>query len=422
VNQRHRVHKYFFLHIICFLAVSLLLPGCGDRGGEEDAVVTLEEEEELVQEPSFAETTPPTEKEETVLTQEKALSEEEAVPDDENVVVLEKSVNNPTFSPSTGNEYDTPQEVVITTSTDGAQIFYTLDNTDPSMASLRYSEPLQIRQAGTTIIKAIAVKQGYQNSAVVTATYSINYGDLPLGEIGGLHYVWWDFGIDAFQSLYINITIYEEPDSNDGLYFQMYQGRINDIGFYFGLQTDVYKPSVGSTGKGLIFSRWQTRDLSDVRTAEGGWSQSACYEGDFVGIRKHYEWTNHSYQLKLAYIESDDVGDWYGVWIYDLDSSTENFLGSIRFPVTKTSASGIANGWVTWTELYYKDIPQTPIPHWHVSIDGIYATEQKVSPLSATSAYSDITHTDINYDRTTDKIHFFMGSEVIRQHDAGKLF
>lgn len=132
----------------------------------------------------------------------------------------------------------------------------------------------------------------------------------PLGEIGGLHYVWWDFGTDNFESLRIYVTIYNEPDNDDGLYFQMYQGRINDVGFYFGLQTRLSNPNTGVTAKGLIFSRWETRDLSNVRPAEGGWSQSAGYEGDFVGIRKHYEWTNHSYQLKIAYVESDEVGDY----------------------------------------------------------------------------------------------------------------
>lgn len=354
--------------------------------------------------------------------EEKGKAEEEIVHDDEKVVVPEKYVSNPIFSPLTGNEYNNPQKVVITTPTGGAQIFYTLDGTDPSISSLRYSEPLHIRQAGTTIIKAMAVMEDYQNSTVVMATYSINYGDLSLGEFGGLHYVWWDFEIDTFQSLYINITIYEEPDNNDGLYFQMYQGRINDVGFYFGLQTDVYKPNVGSTGKGLIFSRWQTRNLSDVRTAEGGWSQSAGYEGDFVGIRKNYEWTNHSYQLKIAYMESDDEGDWYGVWIYDLDSLTEDFVGSIRFPKSEPNKFGIANGGVTWTELYYKEVQQTPIPRWHVSIDGIYATDEMIRPQSATSAYSDIKNVDIYYDEVTDKIHFIMGPEVTIEHPAGKLY
>ncbi len=261
----------------------------------------------------------------------------------------------------------------------------------------------------------------------ITASFecTIDCGDAPLGETGGLHYVYWDFGIGNFRSVAVNVTVYDEPDNNDGLYFQMYQGQINGVGFYFGIQTDVYRPGVGSTGKGLIFSRWETRDLSHVRTVEGGWSQSAGYEGDFVGIRKNYRWTTHSYELRVAYTETDELGDWYGVWIVDLSNRAEDFLGSIRFPKTNPDNAGIHNGGITWTELYYKQVPETPIPTWHVSIDSITAIGtdgNKYLSRSATSDYSIIGSTDIYYDRATEKIHFEMGCNVSRMHAAGRLF
>lgn len=337
---------------------------------------------------------------------------------------FKEQVDSPSFSIPSGT-YDHFLVVTINTSTDRAQIFYTLDDTEPSATSFKYSGPLEIRKAGTIVIKAIALKEGCQASPVTTAIYTIDYGDAPLGETGGLHYVSWDFGTSNFRSVVINIEIYDEPDNNDGLYFQMYQGRLNGVGFYFGIQTDVYKPGVGSTGKGLILSRWETRDLSNVRTVEGGWSQSAGYEGNFVGIRKHYEWTTHSYQLKVAYIETDDTGDWYGVWMSDLDNGAEDFLGSIRFPKVEPSKAGIKNGGITWTELYYKKIQETPIPNWHVSINDIYAIDLKgetICPNHATSTYSKIGHTDIYYDKTTKRIHFLMGPKVNRAHDASKLF
>lgn len=58
----------------------------------------------------------------------------------------------------------------------------------------------------------------------------------------------------------------------------MYQEIINGKGFYFGLQTQTYKPGVGSMGKGLIFSRWRTLDLSNVRVVEGGWLRGQMKE------------------------------------------------------------------------------------------------------------------------------------------------
>jgi len=247
----------------------------------------------------------------------------------------------------------------------------------------------------------------------------------PLGEIGGLHYVYWDFGMSNFRSILVDITIYSEPDNKDGLYFQMYQGQINGVGFYFGLQTDVYKPDTGSTGKGLLASRWGTKDLSNVRTVAGGWSQAAGYEGDFVGIRRNYEWTTHSYQLEISYTESDGEGDWYGIWILDLNNDAKDSLGSIRFPKTASDKSGIQNGGITWTELYYKKVSETPLPTWHVSVDSIQAVGAsggRYLPRSATSDYSKIGNTDIYYEAATKKIHFVMGPEVRRTHAAGRLF
>src|SRR6266705_1684055 len=83
----------------------------------------------------------------------------------------------------------------------------------------------------------------------------------------GLTYIWWKCGQAEFEDFQIDVTIHNDVDSKPGLYFQMYQGQIGDVGFYFGLQTDVYEPNRGGRGKGLIFSRWKTRDLADVRPA-----------------------------------------------------------------------------------------------------------------------------------------------------------
>ena len=336
----------------------------------------------------------------------------------------EEQLSTPTFSPP-GAGYKNGQMVTINTPTAGAQIFYTVDGTNPSVNSFQYMTPLEIYKAGTTSVKAIVVKNGYEQSQVATAEYVIDNGNAPLGEIGGLHYVYWDFGINNIRSIEIKITICDEPDNQDGLYFQMYQGQINGVGFYFGIQTDIYKPDIGSTGKGIIFSRWGTRDISNVRTVAGGWSQTAGYEGNFVGIRKNYEWTTHGYQLKISYTETDEEGDWYGVWIRDLNDSTEDFLGSVRFPKSTPENSGIQNGGITWTELYDKKVSNTPLPTWHVSVDSIEALDcdgVKYLPKSAVSDYSKIANTDIYYDKATKRIHFIMGYHVHRIHGAGRLY
>ena len=59
----------------------------------------------------------------------------------------------------------------ITTATEGATIYYTLDGTTPTIESNVYTSPFTVTENGT--IKAIAVKEGYENSAV--ADFNVNW-------------------------------------------------------------------------------------------------------------------------------------------------------------------------------------------------------------------------------------------------------
>ena len=76
----------------------------------------------------------------------------------------------PTFSPAAGT-YTTAQTVELSSTTEGATIYYTTDGTDPTTSSNVYSSPISVSETKT--IKAIAMKDGFANSAVVVATYTI---------------------------------------------------------------------------------------------------------------------------------------------------------------------------------------------------------------------------------------------------------
>ena len=77
----------------------------------------------------------------------------------------------PTFDPVAGT-YNNPQSVTISTTTEGATIYYTTDDTDPSdTEGIEYTEPVTI-SVGTTL-KAIACKAGILNSTVSAAVYVI---------------------------------------------------------------------------------------------------------------------------------------------------------------------------------------------------------------------------------------------------------
>ena len=80
------------------------------------------------------------------------------------------TVANPTFSPN-GGVVDSGDTVTITCATDGADIYYTDDGSTPSASSTKYTGAITITSAKT--IKAIAIKEGYNDSSVISKAFTI---------------------------------------------------------------------------------------------------------------------------------------------------------------------------------------------------------------------------------------------------------
>lgn len=87
-----------------------------------------------------------------------------------------EQVAAPTFTPAAG-EYTAAQNVEIACATDGASIYYTTDGTDPTAASSAYTDAIAVGE--TMTIKAIAVKEGWTDSEIATAAYTINISAEP---------------------------------------------------------------------------------------------------------------------------------------------------------------------------------------------------------------------------------------------------
>ncbi len=85
---------------------------------------------------------------------------------------------NPVFSLASGT-YSGSQTLTITDTFPGAVIYYTVDGSNPTVASSVYTQPIPVSLS--EIVQAVAVGKGGFASSVVSATYSIYTIDFPQG-------------------------------------------------------------------------------------------------------------------------------------------------------------------------------------------------------------------------------------------------
>lgn len=85
------------------------------------------------------------------------------------------TVSAPIFSPAPGTFY-VPQNVVLSTTTEGATIYYTIDGSTPDQNSTEYTEAINITE--TTTIKAIAYKDGLDESGIAVGEFVIETGNV----------------------------------------------------------------------------------------------------------------------------------------------------------------------------------------------------------------------------------------------------
>ena len=91
------------------------------------------------------------------------------------------TVETPTFTPADGTTLASGETFAIACATDGATIHYTLDGSTPDATSEVYTEAIALEvEADTDItVKAIAIKEGANNSSVATATYHVTAPESP---------------------------------------------------------------------------------------------------------------------------------------------------------------------------------------------------------------------------------------------------
>ena len=90
--------------------------------------------------------------------------------------IARETTATPKANPAAG-DYTGSVTVELSCATDGAVIHYTTDGTKPAAASAVYEKPLTF--GSTTTLKAMAVREGLDDSRVLTQKYSINKKEQP---------------------------------------------------------------------------------------------------------------------------------------------------------------------------------------------------------------------------------------------------
>ena len=235
-------------------------------------------------------------------------------------------------------------------------------------------------------------------------------------------YIDWYWGSDQepFRELVTDFTIHNDVgDWSDthGYYLILLQNHISDKGVYFGLQTDANR-----RGKAVIFSRWGTLDLANARWDEtNGWTESAGHEGDFIGVRRSYNWRVGDYRIRFApdsnYSATD--GAWFGLWITDLSTTTETWVGSLKFPL-KNGTATLDRVHASATIELYGNPPIRPIdiPFWHLSVkrplgDGVLATRGRTR-YPYDDSDNALPNSDVQYASSEGAAHLRLGGMTER--------
>ena len=218
--------------------------------------------------------------------------------------VINYKVATPTFTPAAGT-YNEAQNVTITTETDGATIYYTIDGTDPTTESNLYSEAVSITE--TTTLKAIAVKEGMTDSEIATAEYTIVdtgnwvFDELTYDLIGvsGTSYTTWSgkstnssSAVYAGNSAGGNESIQLRSTSNSGIVTTKSGGKAKQVVVIWNSNTasgrtlDVYgKNTAYSTAADLYSYDNKGDKLGSIAYGETTLTIEGDYE--YIGVRSY---------------------------------------------------------------------------------------------------------------------------------------
>ena len=89
-----------------------------------------------------------------------------------NFISAPPTASQPLISPN-GGTFRKKVRVALVVTTPKSSIYYTIDGNDPTTSSKLYKKRFRLSGKGSKTVKAKAVKTGYRDSPVVSATFTI---------------------------------------------------------------------------------------------------------------------------------------------------------------------------------------------------------------------------------------------------------
>lgn len=207
--------------------------------------------------------------------------------------------------------------------------------------------------------------------------------------------LWWDLGKESpFESYSIDVDISETVPSSVNLYVApLGIAHLNKTPFYGGIQTKMAgytkrNRRLHSIGRGFIFSMWGQRSLDAIRIPADGVCESSGYEGDFVSVRRPFDWKKGKYTYRVVRMDKEVVDGnsytWGGVLVHSHETDENVFVGALRFPGENLT---LGRKVASFVEIYGRRIPLTDIPKLTVTFGNLKVNGKPVDKPPVTAIY-----------------------------------